>query len=361
MGATVRESLNWLHTWTGLVVGVLLFAVFWTGTICVFDREIDRWMMPSTRLVYAGAPVAVDGLREEAARLAPPGAPWAIGLPSPREPFVWIGYRAATGIERKLFDPVSLAPLADPETWAATRFFFPFHYTLHINAWDIGLWLVGFAGMAMLALCVSGVIIHRRIFADFFTLRRSRRPQRLLLDLHNVAGVLGFVFYVAMAFSGVTIFASVYFPSGVAAAFEGGRAGYVRDTYDMYTRPPAGTPGGSVASFDAMLATTREAWGGLAPRMLRVLNPGDTNAVALDRDRGRDAQRSVLFRRDHRRRAAPIHDPAGDEDPAVPDRAALRAVPPLGPALGVLPARLAGLCADRHRSAVLDRIATQGA
>lgn len=75
MGATFRESLNWLHTWTGLAVGVVLFAVVWTGTLCVFDREIDRWMNPSTRLVYRGEPVSIDGLREEAATLAPRAAP----------------------------------------------------------------------------------------------------------------------------------------------------------------------------------------------------------------------------------------------------------------------------------------------
>jgi len=133
--------------------------------------------------------------------------------------------------------------------------------------------------MAMLVLCVSGVIIHRRIFADFFTLRRSRQPQRLLLDLHNTAGVLGFLFYVVMALSGVTIFASVYFPSGVTAGFEDGRAGYVRDAYDMYTRPPAGRPGSPLASLDAMLATAREGWGGLPPRLVRVMNHGDAHAV----------------------------------------------------------------------------------
>ena len=54
MAATLREALNRLHTWTGLVVGGLLFAIVWTGTLCVFDREIDRWMNPSTRLAYAG-------------------------------------------------------------------------------------------------------------------------------------------------------------------------------------------------------------------------------------------------------------------------------------------------------------------
>ena len=39
MGSTFRESMGWLHTWAGLVIGLLLFAVFWTGTLCVFDTE----------------------------------------------------------------------------------------------------------------------------------------------------------------------------------------------------------------------------------------------------------------------------------------------------------------------------------
>ena len=44
MGPSFRASMNLLHTWTGVVLGGVLFAIFWTGTLCVFDREIDRWM-----------------------------------------------------------------------------------------------------------------------------------------------------------------------------------------------------------------------------------------------------------------------------------------------------------------------------
>lgn len=278
MGATFRESLNWLHTWTGLVVGVLLFAIVWTGTLCVFDREIDRWMNPSTRLVYGGEPVSIDGLRAEAAKLSPRVAPWAIALPTTRDPFLWIGYRARTGFDRKFFDPATLKPVAAPESWAGTRFLFPFHYSLHIRIWNLGTWLVGFAGAAMVALCISGVIIHRRIFTDFFTLRRSRQPQRLLLDLHNGAGALGFVFHIVMAFTGLTILASVYFPSGVWVAFDGGRAGYVRETYDVFSRPRLGQPGGPLASLDAMIETARREWGGLGPGLVRVFHYGDANA-----------------------------------------------------------------------------------
>jgi len=270
MGGTFRESMGWLHTWAGLVIGLLLFAVFWTGTLCVFDREIDRWMNPSTRLAYAGQPIAIDGLREEAGRLSPRAAPWAIVLPTPRDPALWIGYRRGGGFERTFFEPLTLNPIAPPASWAGTRFFLPFHHTLHLKMWNLGSWLTGLAGVTMMALCISGVVIHRKILVDFFTLRRSRQPQRLLLDLHNTTGTLGIVFYFVMSFSGVTILASLYYPSGVWVAFEGGRSGYVRDTYDVYSRPRLNQPGPPLGSLDGMVATAREAWGGLNPGLVRV-------------------------------------------------------------------------------------------
>lgn len=278
MEQTFRESLNWLHTWTGVVLGPLLFIVFWTGTICVFDKEIDRWMIPQTRLVYSGEPVSADALLVEAAKLPPRNAPWAMIMPTERDPFAWIAYRTPTGFDRKFFDPTGLKLLPDAETWAATRFFFPFHYTLHINSWNIGLWLVGLAGMAMLALCVSGVIIHRKIFTDFFTLRRARQPQRLILDIHNTAGTLGFIFYVVMAFSGLTIFAATYFPSGWMAGFKGNQQAYFTEAFDSYFRPKLDKPGGPVASLDAMTDTARRAWGGLEPYFIRIYQEGDANA-----------------------------------------------------------------------------------
>ena len=49
-----------LHTWAGVVIGSLLFAIFWMGTLSVFDREIDRWMNPGSRLSPALASQAIS-------------------------------------------------------------------------------------------------------------------------------------------------------------------------------------------------------------------------------------------------------------------------------------------------------------
>lgn len=46
MERTFGKSMVWLHSWAGVILGSVLFAIFWMGTLSVFDAEIDRWMMP---------------------------------------------------------------------------------------------------------------------------------------------------------------------------------------------------------------------------------------------------------------------------------------------------------------------------
>ena len=43
---TLTQAMAWLHTWGGLLFGWPLFAIFLTGSLAVFDHEIDHWMQP---------------------------------------------------------------------------------------------------------------------------------------------------------------------------------------------------------------------------------------------------------------------------------------------------------------------------
>src|SRR6478752_6357966 len=149
-----RSSMNLLHTWAGVVLGALLFAIFWMGTLSVYDREIDRWMAPMTRLELPAKPTSFDALRGTYdAAVAARARSWTMLQPSERQPVVRIVYRDGPELLSLYFDPVSGAALPEPGTWAGTRFFHPFHYRLHLKAWDIGEWLVGIAAMTMLLLC----------------------------------------------------------------------------------------------------------------------------------------------------------------------------------------------------------------
>ena len=92
----LRAAMNWLHTWAGVVLGALLLAIFWMGKLSVFDREIDRWMMPGTRL-EAPDTVSLDRALPAARELAPQACNWSFRLPTEREPVFRLYFQNADG------------------------------------------------------------------------------------------------------------------------------------------------------------------------------------------------------------------------------------------------------------------------
>ena len=281
-----RQSMNALHTWAGVVLGSLLFAVMWMGTLSVFDREIDRWMMPATRLASAATqpPVKLDGAVTQAAMQLAKGAPqWFVRLPTERVPAIELRWRneANKTTERRFLHPQTGAVLKDADTLAGTGFIFPFHYTLHVKWMDVGEWLVGVAGMAMLLMVVSGVVMHRRIFADFFTFRPKKKMQRASLDLHNLMGVLALPFHILMPLSGLILLFTLYFPSAYLSQYpqaKDAKKAFTEEAYGQYRRARLNQSATASHSLDAMLISAEKQWPGGKADFVRVWLPGDANS-----------------------------------------------------------------------------------
>lgn len=302
MEESFRKSMAWLHTWAGVVLGSVLFAVFWMGTLSVFDREIDRWMMPATRIspaiAPAAAPISLDSVARAVLPAVPAGASqWRVDLPTERTPVLRFTYKAADSDPApRQMDPQQLTFLPPQGTLGGSGFIFPFHYGLHLEWKETGKWIVGVAAMAMLLLLVSGVIIHRKIFVQFFTFRPRKSLQRSSLDLHNLVGVLGLPFHFIITLSGMVIFMMIYFPQAYSGAYGEGKAAkaeFFADAYGKYSRPRANAPG-TLGSLDAMADVARREWGGTEPYFVRVWHPGDTNSyVELRRSYAREVTMNV--------------------------------------------------------------------
>ena len=138
--------MDWLHRWGGLVLGSLLTMIFFMGTLSVYDREIDRWMTPATRLALPAHPLLFDTLRARAATIVDPAQDWYVLLPDARKPFIeLVGAKNGATVTRQL-DPATGYALPEARTLGATGFFFPLHYSLMIEFKSIGLFIVAFAG-----------------------------------------------------------------------------------------------------------------------------------------------------------------------------------------------------------------------
>lgn len=305
MTAPYRKRLGGVHTWVGIVLGALLFAIFWMGTLSVFDREVDRWMMPATRLAAPQGPPRLDAMVPLAQAQVPEGArQWRIDWPTARTPVLRLSWQTARGQrEQRYLHPVTLQALPEPGTWGASGFFFPFHYGLHIDWNGVGKWLVGLAGMGMLVLLVSGVVIHRKLLADFFTFRPRKRLPRSSLDLHNLTGVAGLPFHFLITLSGLVIFWAIYFPQahqGVYGTGPKAKATVQADGYGRYRPPPAAdklaaAAAAPLASLDAMAAQARQLWGdGAEPYFVRIWKPGSAGSyVELRRSYAREVSMNL--------------------------------------------------------------------
>ncbi len=113
----------------------------------------------------------------------------------------------------------------------------------------------------MLAALVTGVVMHRKLFRELFTFRPGKARLRSVLDLHNLTGVVALPFHFFFAFTGLMIFASVYyFPVGHTQLHQ------LHDLHEQVeahkTGLPherAGVPAG-LANVDAMVAEAQRRW-----------------------------------------------------------------------------------------------------
>ena len=273
---SLRQAMAGLHTWGGLLPSWLLYVILFSGSLACFDKELERWMRPALHQGVASS-MSADEVRawlqdnvEE-----PLHAFWMHG-PSAREPFWKLAWEVdqSAAIHTVGFDPASKLPMAET---LGGEFFFTLHYSLHGGM--PGLYIVGLAGMFMLVALLSGVIIHRRIFKDFFTLRPNANGQRAWLDAHNLFGVLGLPFHLVLAYTGVAIFVASYMPAGTQVAYKSDLEHYFSEVMGAYHREELHQPAAPPVSLNALSEESRRRWGGAEPGWIVVHHPGDAAAV----------------------------------------------------------------------------------
>jgi len=241
MFQSFRHAMTWLHTWFGLALGFVLMACFFFGSLSVFDREIDRWAIPASRFAPQPMPSFDKLLRPAFEDMKPSQQSIEfmrdkVNGPMPehfdtvrnwgaytthRDPMLslFAGYVVPNaknpddGVRgNRTIDPRSGSALPDDQLKIGSGFLYPLHYSMTFYWKGLGFWIVGFAALMMLVALVTGVVMHRKFFREFFTFRPKKAVQRSVLDLHNMMGVLALPFHFFFAFTGLVIFAGIYFP-----------------------------------------------------------------------------------------------------------------------------------------------------
>lgn len=226
MSKGFRQSQSTLHTWSGLLLGWVLFLVFVTGTIAFWREAMNRYMRPE--LPRVEQPLrTVAGAQRFLERQAPDAKSWFIYMPSERVPgaqLFWIPQpkEGAGGRRRGRRDNQALidadgAAVKGGETRGG-EFFYRFHFDLHYMPVIWARWLVGVAAMMMFVAILTGIVTHKKIFRDFFTLRRHK-GQRSWLDGHNATAVLALPFHLMITYTGLVTLMAMLMPWAAMANY----------------------------------------------------------------------------------------------------------------------------------------------
>lgn len=220
---TVKRALS-AHAAMGLLAGALLYIVCLSGAVVVFFEELQRIEQPGVPEMTAIDPHAAQRgiaavLASEASK--PPTTHLYLRLPDEALPRTSI----ATDSQSVLIDAKGAIVAKKETSWS--DFLLALHYMLNVPGL-IGITVVGLLGVMMLALSLSGVIAHPRIFRDAFRFRPRAANGLGLADWHNRMSVWSLPFNIAIALTGAVI------GLGSIAAFGVAQTSYKGDVLAVY-------------------------------------------------------------------------------------------------------------------------------
>ncbi len=217
---TVKRALS-AHAAIGLLAGALLYIVCLSGSLLVFYEEWQRFEQEPPPQMTEIDPDAVQRgmeaiLASESGQT--PTTHFYVDLPVDELPTT----RVITDTQQVHLD--AEGNLAGPERIEWSNFLYGLHYTLNIPVAQglVGITIVGILGMLMIALALSGLIAHPKIFRDAFRLRARHNGGVALADWHNRLSVWTLPFTLAIAVTGAVIGLATVASYAISARYYGG-------------------------------------------------------------------------------------------------------------------------------------------
>src|SRR5689334_15821455 len=193
----MRRVVLQLHLVVALAAGVFLAVFGITGSIMAFEPELDHLL--HARMAYVTPRGAPKTLAELGAAAAAPGERVTGYLMSVAPNLSWqVLLRGRVVFVDQYTGAVLGARSPGPDLLARIH---QLHLRLLIqNRGDTGKAIMTWAGAALLLLLLSGLYL-------WWPLKRVaiQRGRRFWFDLHNTAGIVSFVFLLAIAVTGVVI------------------------------------------------------------------------------------------------------------------------------------------------------------
>ncbi len=260
---SVRTAFLKLHLWVGLAAALLVTALAISGTMLVFENEIDRALNPMMKVApqSGNLPIAaiVDRVRKQFNRpvinvgMNPrPDLAWQLMVPTGRQvTLVYVNPHTGEITGSRLF--------------RTSLMFYVHQFHTNLLLGKNGQLWVGYGNACLMFLMVTGVILWWK--RKMLTIETSASWRRINFDLHHVSGIYSLVFLFVIVGTGLLMsFPNQMYP--VVELFTGDTAKEEPEEKPEST-PPAqkGTPS---LTPDQALAIAQAQLPGAAPTFLSM-------------------------------------------------------------------------------------------
>lgn len=276
-----RLIMSDVHTWFGLLLGWLLFTIFLMGAVSYFNNELTVWMQPEIPAISQQITPTSSQPQNAVSNIDTPES-FSVAIAhlqasqaNAKNWFITKG-PTSTSSEQRLHITTSTEnerlryqidtqtqAIYTPRDTAGGNFFYRMHFDLHYISVIWARIIVGIASMMMLIAIIAGVIVHKKIFVDFFTFRWGK-GQRSWLDAHNAFSVLPLPFHIMITFTGIITLIALYMPWGGMVANINTQQ-FFEEIYSYRAADATELQPAPMISITPLLATTQADWQKLNP------------------------------------------------------------------------------------------------
>ena len=203
----MNKKLYLFHRYLGLIVSIPLIIISLTGSILVFKEELDHWLMPELAKVEGtpGQRLSYDKLRA-AINLKFTGfeiGSWEVFDDGETADRIYLLKHGTNEWFKAYLDQYQGIVRSEPVAvdHYLTDWLLDLHYKFLIG--NTGLWLTGLGSLILIFMGISGLIIYRKFWKKFFTLRLKAKPIGLFADIHKLIGIWSSPILLIIGFTGV--------------------------------------------------------------------------------------------------------------------------------------------------------------
>ncbi|MGB1220348.1 MAG: PepSY-associated TM helix domain-containing protein [Alcanivoracaceae bacterium] len=202
----MNKALFKWHSRFALFAFLPLLVICVTGSVLVFKHEIDAWLMPeSVRVDAAGAErLGLDALRRQVDAQVPGHeiAGWALFRDRERADLLYVIAHGSDEWQYILLNQYTGDLLKGPVMLDdhLTDWLLALHYTFLLD--DAGLAITSVFAVLLCLLGITGLVLHRKFWKRFFTLRWNARLVVYFSDLHKMVGVIASPILLVLGFTG---------------------------------------------------------------------------------------------------------------------------------------------------------------